>query len=169
MEQVETRDSLSGFSCLPVRRPSVTPSILQFHNGQQWDYVFDVDVADGSPPLKMALNAGENPYEASPKIRVGRPVLRARKTIPHPPSPMLSPIPWPDPHCGMHIQVADRFLLQHDLPISYKDQVRAQALNPKPSMPDSWDNPPHPQTCQAPHAPRDMPADRPVHPPEHRV
>lgn len=32
------------------------------HDGQEWDYVFDVDVADGAQPLKLAMNADENPY-----------------------------------------------------------------------------------------------------------
>jgi hypothetical protein len=42
--------------------------LRQIHNGQEWDYVFDVDVADGMPPLKLALNRGDNPY----KVRAHR-------------------------------------------------------------------------------------------------
>jgi len=37
----------------------------KMHNGQAWDYVFDVDVADGMPPLKLAINRGDNPYQAA--------------------------------------------------------------------------------------------------------
>lgn len=32
------------------------------HQGKEWDYIFDVDVADGAPPLKLAMDEGENPY-----------------------------------------------------------------------------------------------------------
>lgn len=32
------------------------------HQGREWDHVFDVDVADGAPQLKLAMDAGENPY-----------------------------------------------------------------------------------------------------------
>ncbi|ODV94046.1 hypothetical protein PACTADRAFT_50941 [Pachysolen tannophilus NRRL Y-2460] len=34
----------------------------QEYNGKNWDYVFDVDVKEGEPPLKLAFNANENPY-----------------------------------------------------------------------------------------------------------
>lgn len=51
-------------------------------DGKEWDYVFDVDVEDGKPPLKLPYNANENPYTA-----------------------------------------AERFLADHDLPASYKDEV----------------------------------------------
>lgn len=39
----------------------------QFHEGQQYDFVFDVDVADGVPPLKLPVNKGDNPYTAADK------------------------------------------------------------------------------------------------------
>lgn len=39
----------------------------QFHQGQQYDFVFDVDVADGMPPLKLPVNKGDNPYIAADK------------------------------------------------------------------------------------------------------
>lgn len=38
------------------------------YNGQEWDYVFDVDVEDGKPPLKLPYNANENPYTAAEKF-----------------------------------------------------------------------------------------------------
>lgn len=56
--------------------------VLQFHDGQEWDYVFDVDFEDGAPLKKLCMNKDENMYE-----------------------------------------VADRFLLTEDLPMSYRDQV----------------------------------------------
>ncbi|KAL0030698.1 hypothetical protein WJX77_002586 [Trebouxia sp. C0004] len=40
----------------------------QFHEGQQYDFVFDVDVADGVPPLKLPVNKGDNPYFAADKF-----------------------------------------------------------------------------------------------------
>ncbi|KAL2818422.1 PUL domain-containing protein [Aspergillus cavernicola] len=36
--------------------------------GQDYDYVFDVDVEDGKPPLKLPYNANQNPYEAATKF-----------------------------------------------------------------------------------------------------
>ena len=35
------------------------------YEGKQWDFVFDVDVAEGLPPLKLPYNTDENPYEAA--------------------------------------------------------------------------------------------------------
>jgi len=36
--------------------------------GQDYDYVFDVDIEDGKPPLKLPFNASQNPYEAAQKF-----------------------------------------------------------------------------------------------------
>jgi phospholipase A-2-activating protein len=36
--------------------------------GQDYDYVFDVDIEDGKPPLKLPYNASQNPYEAATKF-----------------------------------------------------------------------------------------------------
>ncbi|AEY97436.1 FAER448Wp [Eremothecium gossypii FDAG1] len=36
--------------------------------GKMYDYVFDVDIQDGAPPLKLALNANDNPYDAADKF-----------------------------------------------------------------------------------------------------
>lgn len=33
------------------------------YNGKSYDYVFDVDIEDGKPPLKLPYNLSENPYE----------------------------------------------------------------------------------------------------------
>lgn len=38
------------------------------HNGQEYDYVFDVDVEDGKPPLKLPYNARENPRVAADRF-----------------------------------------------------------------------------------------------------
>jgi phospholipase A-2-activating protein len=36
--------------------------------GKEYDYVFDVDIEDGKPPLKLAYNLSQNPYEAATKF-----------------------------------------------------------------------------------------------------
>ncbi|KAH7409893.1 WD40-repeat-containing domain protein [Phaeosphaeria sp. MPI-PUGE-AT-0046c] len=38
------------------------------HNGKEYDYVFDVDIEDGKPPLKLAYNVNQNHYEAARKF-----------------------------------------------------------------------------------------------------
>ena len=38
------------------------------YHGQNYDYVFDVDIEDGKPPLKLPYNASQNPYEAATKF-----------------------------------------------------------------------------------------------------
>lgn len=38
------------------------------YNGQSYDYVFDVDIEDGAPPLKLPYNLSQNPYEAATKF-----------------------------------------------------------------------------------------------------
>ena len=34
----------------------------KWHRGRQWDYVVDVDFADGVPPKKLAFDRADNPY-----------------------------------------------------------------------------------------------------------
>lgn len=36
--------------------------------GQDYDYVFDVDIEDGKPPLKLPFNVSQNPYDAATKF-----------------------------------------------------------------------------------------------------
>lgn len=38
------------------------------YNGKSYDFVFDVDIEDGAPPLKLPYNLSENPYEAAMKF-----------------------------------------------------------------------------------------------------
>ena len=38
------------------------------HLGKGYDYVFDVDIEDGKPPLKLPYNLSDNPYEAATKF-----------------------------------------------------------------------------------------------------
>ncbi|PWI76936.1 phospholipase A-2-activating protein [Purpureocillium lilacinum] len=38
------------------------------YNGKSYDYVFDVDIEDGKPPLKLPYNLSENPYERATKF-----------------------------------------------------------------------------------------------------
>lgn len=37
-------------------------------NGESYDYVFDVDIEDGKPPLKLPYNVNENPYAAADRF-----------------------------------------------------------------------------------------------------
>lgn len=38
------------------------------YNGASYDYVFDVDIEDGKPPLKLPYNVSENPYVAADRF-----------------------------------------------------------------------------------------------------
>ncbi|KEF60448.1 uncharacterized protein A1O9_02009 [Exophiala aquamarina CBS 119918] len=38
------------------------------HNMKQYDYVFDIDIEDGKPPLKLPFNVTQNPYDAATKF-----------------------------------------------------------------------------------------------------
>ncbi|KAH9901463.1 phospholipase A-2-activating protein [Cubamyces lactineus] len=40
----------------------------QLYQGREYDYVFDVDVQEGAPPLKLPYNANENPYTAAQRF-----------------------------------------------------------------------------------------------------
>lgn len=40
----------------------------QEYLGQDYDYVFDVDIEEGKPPLKLPFNLSQNPYEAAQKF-----------------------------------------------------------------------------------------------------
>ena len=35
------------------------------YGGKDYDYIFDVDIEDGKPPLKLPYNVSQNPYEAA--------------------------------------------------------------------------------------------------------
>ncbi|TGO81158.1 hypothetical protein BPOR_1312g00020 [Botrytis porri] len=38
------------------------------YQGKEYDFVFDVDIEDGKPPLKLPYNLSQNPYEAATKF-----------------------------------------------------------------------------------------------------
>lgn len=40
----------------------------KLYEGKEYDYVFDVDIADGVPPLKLPFNSSENPYAAAQRF-----------------------------------------------------------------------------------------------------
>ncbi|KIP12347.1 hypothetical protein PHLGIDRAFT_124238 [Phlebiopsis gigantea 11061_1 CR5-6] len=40
----------------------------QLYQGREYDYVFDVDVQEGVPPLKLPYNANENPFSAAQRF-----------------------------------------------------------------------------------------------------
>lgn len=37
----------------------------KLYNGVEYDYVFDVDIEEGAPPLKLPYNVTENPFDAA--------------------------------------------------------------------------------------------------------
>ncbi|KAJ2079363.1 WD repeat protein Lub1 [Coemansia sp. RSA 988] len=41
------------------------PARKQTFEGREYDYVFDVDIQEGVPPLKLPYNASDNPYNAA--------------------------------------------------------------------------------------------------------
>ncbi|KAJ7578487.1 phospholipase A-2-activating protein [Mycena floridula] len=47
---------------------AVGSSRKQLYEGKEYDYVFDVDIQDGVPPLKLPFNVTENPYVAAQKF-----------------------------------------------------------------------------------------------------
>lgn len=40
----------------------------QLYKGVEYDYVFDVDIKEGAPPLKLPYNANENPFAAAERF-----------------------------------------------------------------------------------------------------
>ncbi|KAK4053024.1 hypothetical protein OIV83_001758 [Microbotryomycetes sp. JL201] len=42
----------------------------QMYNGQEYDHVFDVDIAEGAPKLKLPYNNGQNAYDAANKFLI---------------------------------------------------------------------------------------------------
>ncbi|SCV69419.1 BQ2448_2439 [Microbotryum intermedium] len=62
----------------------VSQAQKQMYEGVEYDYVFDVDFADGAPKLKLPFNNGQNAYDA-----------------------------------------AQKFLIKHELPLEYTEQVVA--------------------------------------------
>uniref|UniRef100_A0A1D2A6R5 Phospholipase A-2-activating protein n=1 Tax=Auxenochlorella protothecoides TaxID=3075 RepID=A0A1D2A6R5_AUXPR len=47
---------------------TLAPAGSRVVGGRTWDYVFDVDVEDGSPPRRLPVDAGENPYVAADRF-----------------------------------------------------------------------------------------------------
>lgn len=47
---------------------SAASSGKKAYNGKEYDYVFDIDIEDGKPPLKLPYNVTQNPYEAATKF-----------------------------------------------------------------------------------------------------
>ncbi|KAK9471113.1 WD40-repeat-containing domain protein [Dipodascopsis tothii] len=44
---------------------SVGSQRKQIYEGQEYDFVFDVDIQEGAPPLKLPYRVNENPYDAA--------------------------------------------------------------------------------------------------------
>ncbi|OAP61454.1 hypothetical protein AYL99_03657 [Fonsecaea erecta] len=47
---------------------SAASSGKKAYNGKEYDYVFDIDIEDGKPPLKLPFNVTQNPYDAATKF-----------------------------------------------------------------------------------------------------
>jgi phospholipase A-2-activating protein len=47
---------------------AVSQSQKQTFEGIEYDYVFDVDIEEGAPPLKLPYNVSQNPYEAAQRF-----------------------------------------------------------------------------------------------------
>ena len=47
---------------------SVGSGRKRLYEGKEYDFVFDVDIQEGAPPLKLPYNASENPFEAARKF-----------------------------------------------------------------------------------------------------
>lgn len=47
---------------------STGSSTKQLHNGVEYDHVFDVNLSDNTPPLKLPYNTNQNPYEAAQRF-----------------------------------------------------------------------------------------------------
>jgi phospholipase A-2-activating protein len=47
---------------------SAASSGKKVHNGKEYDYVFDIDIEDGKPALKLPFNVTQNPYDAATKF-----------------------------------------------------------------------------------------------------
>ena len=47
---------------------AVSQSQKQTLDGIEYDYVFDVDIQEGAPPLKLPYNVSQNPYEAAQRF-----------------------------------------------------------------------------------------------------
>src|SRR5579859_7722228 len=47
---------------------AVSQSQKQVYEGIEYDYVFDVDIQEGAPPLKLPYNVSQNPYAAAQKF-----------------------------------------------------------------------------------------------------
>ena len=50
-----------------IKASLLTPSQVDYL-GREYDYVFDVDIEDGKPALKLPYNLSQNPYEAATKF-----------------------------------------------------------------------------------------------------
>jgi phospholipase A-2-activating protein len=77
---------------------AVGSSRKQLYEGKEYDYVFDVDIQEGAPPLKL-------PYNTSGRWFLKCPQCCAQDNVENP------------------FEAAQRFLNAHDLPPTYLDEV----------------------------------------------
>ena len=57
-----------GFQIGTVVSGEGTGSTKKMHDGKEYDYVFDIDIEDGKPPLKLPYNLTESAWDAARKF-----------------------------------------------------------------------------------------------------
>ena len=60
--------STASWSSVGTVVDAVGSSRKKEYEGKEYDYVFDVDIQEGAPPLKLPYNVNQNPYEAATKF-----------------------------------------------------------------------------------------------------
>ncbi|EIN07144.1 phospholipase A-2-activating protein [Punctularia strigosozonata HHB-11173 SS5] len=61
-------DASSGWQKIGDVVDAVGSGRKQLYQGREYDYVFDVDIKDGAPPLKLPYNANENPFAVAQRF-----------------------------------------------------------------------------------------------------
>ena len=74
-------DKIGGVVGGPGEDDSTMAVGSRVYQGQQYDFVFDVDVEDGAPPKKLPYNRGGNPYDAAD--RYGLSAALGQRTATH--------------------------------------------------------------------------------------
>lgn len=108
----------------------------KWHNGQQYDFVVDVDFEEGVPPKKLAFNRSDNPYNVAE--RCSKPFCTYCGLLW--PELATGSKRWQSLYCCLHKR-ADackaltswkplcRFLEEEGLPMTYRQQVVDYILN----------------------------------------
>ena len=116
----------------------------KWHNGEQYDFVVDVDFEEGVPPKKLAFNRSDNPYNVAERFGicsllvfrgclVGQFARHEECSVSRPCTHLCIIVLerlqvqqklQQSPHVCLH-----RFLAQEGLPLTYRQQVVDYILN----------------------------------------